>query len=205
MILRPYQQAALDAIRANYRMGVHRQVIVAATGTGKSAILSRIPALMRADLPGQMLVIVHTTELVQQNAEALRQANPDLKVSIEMADLHADPNSDVVMASVQTLGRANTSRLGKFNWDGFSVCVADECFPAGTLIDGRPIETITVGDVKTLLLQNACSQTVVRDVVNILRAQFETEKGTGGDQTVYFRRELDIENVAVSGDEDESF
>jgi superfamily II DNA or RNA helicase len=127
MELRPYQTAALDAILANYRKGVRRQVVVAATGTGKSAILSRIPALMRADLPGQMLVIVHTTELVQQNAEALRQANPDLKVSIEMADQHADPTSDIVMASVQTLGRANTSRLGNFDWDNFDICVADEC------------------------------------------------------------------------------
>jgi hypothetical protein len=66
-------------------------------------------------------------------------------------------------------------------------------------------QNVTVGDVKTLLAQNAYTSPVVHEVIKILRAQFENEKGTGGDQTVYFRREISIEKTANSGDEDELF
>jgi superfamily II DNA or RNA helicase len=34
MILRPYQQACLEGIKANLDAGIYRQLVVAATGTG---------------------------------------------------------------------------------------------------------------------------------------------------------------------------
>jgi superfamily II DNA or RNA helicase len=127
MNLRPYQRAILDAILASYRGGVRRQVVSAATGVGKSFVFSQIPSLMRDELPGQILCLVHTHELVEQNAAELRECNPELKVSIEMAERHADPASDIIVASVQTLGRAGTKRRDDFNWDNISICICDEC------------------------------------------------------------------------------
>ena len=82
---------------------------------------------MRADVPGQILVLVHTEELVEQNAAELKRCNPDLSVSIEMAARHADPTADVIVASVPTLGRANSKRRENFNWDNISICICDEC------------------------------------------------------------------------------
>jgi superfamily II DNA or RNA helicase len=126
MQLRPYQTAILDAILTNYRQGIRRQAVVAATGTGKTLCFAQIPSLMHADLPGQILVLVHTEELVEQNAEELRKSNPDLNVDIEMAERHADPNANIIVASVPTLGRARTSRREKFNWDNITICICDE-------------------------------------------------------------------------------
>jgi superfamily II DNA or RNA helicase len=66
-MLRPYQSKTLDAIRSNYQAGIRRQVVSAATGTGKSRIFAHIPKLQ--GMPeGQ--VLVHTEELIEQNAEA---------------------------------------------------------------------------------------------------------------------------------------
>lgn len=127
MELRPYQSEILDAVFANYRAGIRRMVVSAATGTGKSFVFSQIPALMRAELQGQTLCLVHTEELVDQNAEELRESNPDLSVDVEMAERHADPNADIVVASVPTLGRAHTTRRDKFNWDNITICITDEC------------------------------------------------------------------------------
>ena len=52
---------------------------------------------------------------------------------------------EVVSASVQSLVR----RLHKFQPYDFDVLVVDECFPAGTLIDGVPIEQIQEGNYVT--------------------------------------------------------
>ncbi len=125
-MLRPYQRQTLDAILANYRAGVRLQLVSSATGTGKTYIFAHIPPTMREDVPGQILVLVHTEELIEQNAAELRRCNPDLRVSIEMAERHADPTADVIVASVPTLGRANTKRRENFNWDNISICICDE-------------------------------------------------------------------------------
>ena len=58
----------------------------------------------------------------------------------------------VIVSTVQTqcskLG--DRRRMSRFNPKEFGVLVVDECFPAGTLVDGRPIESIKIGDkVKT--------------------------------------------------------
>src|SRR5580704_5749312 len=140
-MLRPYQSETLQAIRSNYRAGVRRQVISSATGTGKTYIFAHIPAFMREDAPGQILVLVHTEELVEQNADELRRCNPDLSVSIEMAERHADPAADIIVASVPTLGRANTKRRENFNWDGISVCICDEAHHSTAATYKRIFET----------------------------------------------------------------
>ena len=42
-MLRPYQQQAIKAIREQYAAGVNRQLLVAATGTGKTEIFAHLP------------------------------------------------------------------------------------------------------------------------------------------------------------------
>jgi ATP-dependent helicase IRC3 len=128
--LRPYQQEILAAIRENYRDGIRRMVVSSATGTGKTVMFSQIPSLMRDMLADQILVLVHTEELVEQNAEELRVSNPDMRVSIEMAERHADPDADIIVASVPTLGRTNSKRRENFNWDHIAICICDEAHHA---------------------------------------------------------------------------
>lgn len=125
-MLRAYQQATLDAVMTNYRAGVRRQLISLATGTGKTVIFSNLPQMMQEELPGQLLVLAHREELVNQAADKVRHWNPDLTVGIEMADQYADPDSDVIISSVATLGRKVSKRRDRFNWDSVTKCVCDE-------------------------------------------------------------------------------
>lgn len=68
--LRPYQTAAIDAIRAEARAG-HRSILcVSPVGSGKTTIFSSI-AQRHVDQGGRVLVLVHRRELLQQAAARL--------------------------------------------------------------------------------------------------------------------------------------
>lgn len=149
-ITRRYQTEAIEAAENAISVGdVRRTLLVMATGTGKTWTFSRILVRRRDQGYGRALVLAHRIELVDQAAEALRAAG--LTVEIESGDRLAsiwgnllDGKSDVVVATVQSLrGR----RLERWPGDGFGTIVIDECFPAGTMISGVPIEDIVVGDV----------------------------------------------------------
>ena len=126
--LRPYQEEALASIP---EAGAF--LICLATGLGKSVVFSRVPRR------GRMLILSHRDELVHQPEKYF-----DCSFGVEQGT-ETSHGEEVVSASVQSLVR----RLHKFKPDDFDVLVTDECFPAGTLIDGMPIEHIQVGDMVT--------------------------------------------------------
>lgn len=123
--LRPYQEEALASIP---EAGAF--VICLATGMGKSVVFSRVPRR------GRMLILSHRDELVHQPEKYF-----DCTFGVEQGD-ETSHGEEVVSASVQSLVR----RLHKFCPDDFDVLVTDECFPAGTLVDGVRIEEIKEGD-----------------------------------------------------------
>jgi ATP-dependent helicase IRC3 len=71
-----------------------------------------------------MLVLAHRRELIEQAADKLRHWNPTAKVTIEQGDQRADPNADIVVASVQSITR--DKRRAKFDWNRIRLCVVDE-------------------------------------------------------------------------------
>ncbi len=124
---RPYQKDAETATLTEYDNGIRRMLHVMATGTGKTFVFSKLYEKLKSRLSGQMLVIAHTDSIVHQNAAEMQSVNPDIHVGIEMGESHADPVcSDVISASVQTLGRLGTKRLERFNWDTIDKVVIDE-------------------------------------------------------------------------------
>ena len=56
MLERIYQNEAVDAALTAYDAGTHRQLIVMATGTGKTHVFGQLFSAMGSRLPGQMLV-----------------------------------------------------------------------------------------------------------------------------------------------------
>src|SRR5713101_6338980 len=102
--LRPYQQRALEAITGRFAAGVHRQLIAMPTGSGKTVVFANLPTVIKQALPGQVMVVAHREELLDQAAAKISHWNPTLKVSVEQAERFADPNADVLVASVATLG-----------------------------------------------------------------------------------------------------
>jgi superfamily II DNA or RNA helicase len=81
------------------------------TGTGKTVVLATLPKLLNLGANDVMLVVAHRDELIDQICEKVFFANPDLKIGVEKAERMAPPESNIVVATVQTLTR---TRLTKF-------------------------------------------------------------------------------------------
>jgi superfamily II DNA or RNA helicase len=127
LILRPYQQEALDAVVLNANNGISKQLVVLPTGAGKTVIFSQLPIIKPDTLP--MLVLAHRSELLEQARSKILASNPNLTVEIEQADRKAG-KVDVVVASVATLGRNNTPRIEEYPKNYFKSIVIDEAHHA---------------------------------------------------------------------------
>lgn len=125
--LRPYQQEALDSINTYYDKGVKRQLVVLPTGAGKTVIFSHLPQTKTNSVP--MLVLAHRAELLTQAKTKIGWSNPDLSIEIEQGENVAG-HSDVVVASVPTLGRAESERILKYPKNYFKSIVIDEAHHA---------------------------------------------------------------------------
>jgi ATP-dependent helicase IRC3 len=135
--MRPYQDDCLSSIERSLGRDVWAQAAVVPTGGGKTVIFSQLPTRLRSWLDQfpamsqRMLVLAHREELLDQAADKIQRANPDLRVGFEQGKRRAAPFDDVVIASVATLrGR----RLAQFAPKDFRIVVVDEAHhtPADT-------------------------------------------------------------------------
>ena len=125
MQLRQYQTEAIEAIVENYKVGVRQQLLVLATGLGKSCIAASLPEALRSVVAGKLLFIAHTDELCAQAVDKMRTWNPTLHVGLEKAGSYADTNDDIIVSCNASIGRSGSTRMDKF-WDSISVIVCDE-------------------------------------------------------------------------------
>jgi ATP-dependent helicase IRC3 len=129
---RTFQTDAIQASLDAYDAGVRKQLLVMATGTGKTHVFGELYNAARSRLNGQMLVLAHTDDLVRQNTLRMQEMHGVASVSMEMGTEVSDPSSPIISASVQTLGRKGTSRLEKFNWNNIDKLVIDEAHHSTT-------------------------------------------------------------------------
>ncbi len=144
---RPYQDECLAEFGKAFGSGVKRAAAVLATGLGKTVIFAHMAARWISDdqLFGRVVILVHRDELVQQALAKLRTVAPHIIVGVIKAGQN-DVHADVIVASVQTL--RNVKRMDQLLDAGpVGLVIVDECFPAGTLVGGRPIETLQPGDL----------------------------------------------------------
>lgn len=128
---RYYQTEALNAIDSQHSAGVSRPLLCMATGTGKTEVFVRIPDKLKHKLPGQTMVLLHRDELAQQAINKFRLRNPHLNIQQEAGAEKCDPTSaDVIVASVQTLGRSGSERIKKFNQSTLDKFTVDEAHRA---------------------------------------------------------------------------
>jgi superfamily II DNA or RNA helicase len=99
--LRPYQQQAINDLRAAFRNGARAPLLVAPTGAGKTVIFSAIAAATAAKGRSGM-VLVHRRELVTQASRKLTEAGVAHGIIAAGMD---GANASIQVASVQTLIR----------------------------------------------------------------------------------------------------
>lgn len=121
--LRPYQAAAIEAIRTAYVDGRRSVLAVLPTGTGKTVVFAEI-ARRAADKGGRALILAHRAELLEQAAGKLRAVG--VEPGLEQGDAHAAGEA-VVLASVQTLRGARLARMAE---EPFGLVVIDEAHHA---------------------------------------------------------------------------
>lgn len=128
--LRPYQEAACDAIVDEWTR-VRSTLLVAATGTGKTRMGCEIIA--RRSGAGRTLWLAHRSELLDQASDAIT-SNTGLRVGREQAMQRANVRSlwgvddQVVVGSIQTM---HTDRLRKFFRPAdFATVIVDEAHHA---------------------------------------------------------------------------
>ena len=140
---RQYQQDAIESLRQGFRVGHRRQVLSASTGAGKSVIMLQMIKAAQ-DKGSKIVFICERRVLVEQFSRHLDAAGIDHGV-LMAKHWRFRPDAQVQVATAQTLERMET-------WPAFDICFVDEihaCFVAGTLVDGKPIETLCVGDLVT--------------------------------------------------------
>lgn len=154
--LRDYQKDAIAAVKRDWDAGYTDLLGTCATGGGKSAIFL---ALLHDELllkPCRALILAHRKELIEQPIDKLYQYYPEMEgqAGIVMGEVN-QPDRPVTVATIQSLAISPKRLAGILGHGVIDYLITDECFVAGTLIDGRPIETIRKGDLTT----SFCEQT----------------------------------------------
>ena len=144
MILREYQQNAVDAVYAYMRTRTGNPCVVAPTGSGKSPMIATICRDVVTRWRGRVLVLAHVKELLEQTAATLRKIDDSLDIGVYSAGLNRrDTGNSIVVAGIQSVHKKACEL------DAFDLVIVDECFPAGALISTPrgdvPIEKLYVG------------------------------------------------------------
>lgn len=107
MILRDYQEAAIEAVFQRFRDGWQAPLIVAPTGAGKSVILSELMRRCVDGYPGTRVVLAtHQKELIQQNYAALLRLWPEAPAGIYSAGLNRRvAHKPLTFAGIQTVAK----------------------------------------------------------------------------------------------------
>ena len=131
MQLRPYQQAAVDAVYEHLRSKETNPCVVLPTGTGKSLVLAQIAKDSVEKWNGRVLILAHVKELLEQNADKIRKLCPELKIGIYSAGLRSrDTTEQVIVAGIQSVYNKACEL------DAFDLVIVDEAHLISSEGDG---------------------------------------------------------------------
>lgn len=122
--LEPFQERLLEKIALSRSRGRHRNLLVSATGTGKTVMAAVDYARLRGTLPrARLLFVAHRNEILDQSMATFRYAIRDASFGEKWVGGARPQRFDHVFASVQSLNAANLEDLAA---DHFDVVIVDE-------------------------------------------------------------------------------
>ena len=122
--LEPFQERLLEKIALSRRQGHHRNLLVAATGTGKTVMAAVDYARLRQTLPrARLLFVAHRNEILDQSLATFRHAIRDASFGEKWIGGARPHHFEHVFASIQSLNAANLDDLAG---DHFDVVIVDE-------------------------------------------------------------------------------
>ena len=130
-MLREYQQRTIDQLYAWFESGkTGNPCLVLPTGSGKSHIIAALCKDALQSWPEtRILMLTHVKELIEQNAEKMRQHWPNAPMGIYSAGLRSkELGEPITFAGIQSV-RAKAAQIGHVD-----LVIIDECFIAGTKI-----------------------------------------------------------------------
>lgn len=120
----PFQSRLLEQIEISRRQGHHRNLLAAATGTGKTVMAALDYARLRQRLPrARLLFIAHRRELLDQSMATFRHAMRDASFGELWVGGERPQRFEHVFASIQSLSR---TALDALDPEHFDVVVVDE-------------------------------------------------------------------------------
>lgn len=131
MQLRDYQQRAIDQLYDWFRSNPEgNPCLVLPTGAGKSHIVAALCKNALQSWPDtRVLMLTHQKELIEQNAEKLRQHWPGAPMGIYSASVgKRQAGEPITFAGIQSV-RSKPHLFGHID-----LVIIDECFVAGTKI-----------------------------------------------------------------------
>ncbi len=142
----PFQERLLEQIALSREQGHHRNLLVSATGTGKTVMAALDYAALREALPrARLLFVAHREEILAQSMATFRQALRDHAFGELWVGGRRPERFDHVFASIQSLNAAGLAHLSAAHFD---IVVVDEFHHAaaasyrGLLDHVRPVELL---------------------------------------------------------------
>ncbi len=122
--LEPFQERLLELIELSRAQGQHRNLLVSATGTGKTVMAAMDYARLRTTLPrARLLFVAHREEILRQSRLTFRQVLADHAFGELWVGGQRPTVFDHVFASVQSLAATDLNRLDPTHFD---VIIVDE-------------------------------------------------------------------------------
>lgn len=122
--LEPFQERLLEQILVSRGRGHHRNLLVAATGTGKTVMAAVDYAQLQEDLSrSRLLFVAHRNEILDQSLATFRYALRDASFGEKWIGGARPRHFEHVFASIQSL---NTADLDDLAPDHFDVVIVDE-------------------------------------------------------------------------------
>lgn len=137
----PFQARLLELIELSRLRGYHRNLLVSATGTGKTVMAALDYQRLRGRLPrARLLFVAHRREILEQSLATFRHALRDAAFGELWVGGARPTDYDHVFASIQSLNAASVANLPP---DHFDIVIIDEFHHAAAPTYAALLERVT--------------------------------------------------------------